>query len=328
MGEDNVYNVTIQARDPESNTASLSVTVTVTEVNEGPVITRQGSAPGSVPENHGADQVLATYTAADPERPSVRITGWSTSGTDGGDFVINALGELRFRNSPDYERPADSNRDNVYEVTIRASDGRNTGTLEEVQVVTVTDVNEPPTITTTSRTAFSQQENRTSTLYTFRATDPEGATVTWTAGGTDGRYFAIDDQGRFSFREDSPPDFDDPDDAGRDNAYNVTVQASDDASNSATLDVTVTVTDHNESVEPTISTRRPPSTYRENGTAAVYTFRAIRPAKRNHHHVVAHRHRQQRRLHHYHGRQRTRGAGLRQFPRLRESRRLGPRQQL
>ena len=129
MGEDNVYNVTIQARDPESNTASLSVTVTVTEVNEGPVITRQGSAPGSVPENHSVTQVLARYTASDPERPSVRITGWSTAGTDGGDFVINALGELRFRNSPDYERPADSNRDNVYEVTIRASDGRNTGTL-------------------------------------------------------------------------------------------------------------------------------------------------------------------------------------------------------
>ena len=277
VGEDNLYNVTIQARDPESNTASLSVTVTVTEVNEGPVINRQGSAPGSVPENHGADQVLATYTASDPERPSVRITGWSTAGTDGGDFVINALGELRFRNSPDYERPADSNRDNVYEVTIRASDGRNTGTLEEVQVVTVTDVNEPPTITTSSRTAFSQQENRTSTLYTFRATDPEGGTVTWTATGTDGSHFTIDEQGRFSFREDSPPDFDSPGDADRNNVYKVTVQASDDASNSANLDVTVTVTDHNESVEPTISTRRPPSTYRENGTSAVYTFRASDP---------------------------------------------------
>ena len=275
--EDNVYNVTIQARDPESNTSSLSVTVTVTEVNEGPVISRQGSAPGSVPENHGADQVLATYTAADPERPSVRITGWSTSGTDGGDFTINALGELRFRNTPDYERPADSNRDNVYEVTIRASDGRNTGTLEEVQVVTVTDVNEPPTITTTSRTTFSQQENRTSVLYTFRATDPEGETVTWTAGGTDGRYFAIDEQGRFSFREDSPPDFDDPDDADRNNVYNVTVQARDPESNTSSLDVVVTVTDHNESVEPTISTRRPPSTYRENGTSTIYTFRASDP---------------------------------------------------
>ena len=276
-GRDNLYNVTIEARDPESNTSRLPVTVIVTEINEGPVITRQGNAPGSVPENHGVNQVLARYTASDPERPSVRITGWSTAGRDGGDFVMNALGQLRFRNSPDYERPADSNRDNVYEVTIRASDGRNTGTLEEVQVVTVTDVNEPPTITTTSRTAFTQQENRTSVLYTFRATDPEGGTVTWTAAGTDGRFFAIDEQGRFSFREDSPPDFDAPGDAGGDNVYNVTVQARDDVFNSATLDVVVTVTDHNENVEPTISTRRPPSTYRENGTSTIYTFRASDP---------------------------------------------------
>ena len=277
VGGDNVYNATIEARDPESNTASLQVTVRVTEVNEGPVITRQGSAPGSVPENHGVNQVLATYTASDPERPSVRITGWSTAGRDGGDFVINALGELRFRNTPDFERPADSNRDNVYEVTIRASDGRNTGTLEEVQVVAVTDVNEPPTITTTSRTAFSQPENRTSTLYTFRATDPEGGTVSWTAAGTDGRFFAIDEQGRFSFREDSVPDFDAPGDAGGDNVYDVTVQARDDVFNSSSLDVVVAVTDHNENVEPTISTRRPPSTYRENGTSTIYTFRASDP---------------------------------------------------
>ena len=276
-GGDNLYNITIQARDPESNTASLLVTVTVTEVNEGPVITRQGSAPGSVPENQGANQVLARYTASDPERPSVRVTRWSTSGRDGGDFVINALGELRFRSTPDYERPADSNRDNVYEVTIRASDGRNTGTLEEVQVVTVTDVNEPPTITTSSRTTFSQPENRTSTLYTFRATDPEGGTVTWTAAGTDGRFFAIDEQGRFSFREDSVPDFDAPGDAGGDNVYDVTVQARDDAFNISSLDVVVTVTDHNENVEPSISTRRPPSTYRENGTSTIYTFRASDP---------------------------------------------------
>ena len=276
-GGDNLYNVTIQARDPESNTSRLPVTVRVTEINEGPVITRQGSAPGSVPENQGANQVLARYTASDPERPSVRVTRWSTAGTDGGDFVINALGQLRFRNSPDYERPADSNRDNVYEVTIRASDGRNTGTLEEVQVVTVTDVNEPPTITTTSRTAFTQQENRTSVLYTFRATDPEGGAVTWTAAGTDGRFFAIDEQGRFSFREDSPPDFDALGDADTNNEYDVTVQARDPEFNSSSLDVVVAVTDHNENVEPTITTRRPPSTYRENGTSTIYTFRASDP---------------------------------------------------
>ena len=279
VGRDNLYNVTIQARDPESNTASLPVTVTVTEVNEGPVIARQGSAPGSVPENQAQNMVLARYTATDPERPNVKLTQWSPSGRDGGDFVIDALGELRFRNAPDYERPADSNRDNVYEVTIRASDGRYTSTLEEIQTVTVTDVNEAPTITTSSRTAFSQPENRVSTLYTFRATDPEGGTVTWTAAGTDGRFFAIDERGRFSFMETGPPDFDAPGDEGRDNVYDVTVQAGDEAFNTASLDVTVTVTDDSEGVEPTISTRRPPTTYRENGTSRVYTFRASDPQR-------------------------------------------------
>ena len=276
-GGDNIYNVTIQALDDQLITASLPVTVTVTEVNEGPVITRQGNAPGSVPENLDQSRVLARYTASDPERPSVQITRWSTAGPDGGDFVINALGELRFRNSPDHERPADANRDNVYEVTIRASDGRNTGTLEEVQMVTVTDVNEAPTITTTSRTAFSQSENRTSTLYTFRATEPEGSTVAWTPGGADGSAFTIDERGALFFA--NPPDFENPGDAGGDNVYNVTVQARDDAFNTASLDVTVTVTDHNEGVEPTISTRRPPSTYRENGTSIIYTFRASDPQR-------------------------------------------------
>ena len=276
-GGDNIYNVTIQARDPEFNTASLAVTVTVTEVNEGPVISRQGNAPGSVSENHPTTQVLAIYTASDPERPSVRVTGWSVSGTDGGDFVIDAVGELRFRIPPDYERPADANRDNVYELTIRASDGRYTGSLKEVQTVTVTDVNEPPTITTTSRTAFIQQENRASNLYTFRATDPEGSAVTWTAAGTDGRAFTMDERGALSFS--NPPDFENPADAGRDNVYNVTVQARDTAFNIASVDVVVTVGDHNEGVEPTISTRRPPSAFRENATSAVYTFRASDPQR-------------------------------------------------
>ena len=276
-GGDNIYNVTIQARDPEFNTASLAVTVTVTEVNEGPVITRRGNAAGSVSENHPTTQVLATYAASDPERPSVRVTGWSTSGTDGGDFVIDAVGELRFRIPPDYERPADANRDNVYELTVRASDGRYTGSLEEVQTVTVTDVNEPPTITTTSRTAFIQQENRDSNLYTFRATDPEGGAVAWTAAGTDGSAFTIDERGALSFSD--PPDFEDPADAGRDNVYNVTVQARDPEFNIASVDVVVTVGDHNEGVEPTISTRRPPSAFRENVTSAVYTFRASDPQR-------------------------------------------------
>ena len=211
---DNVYNVVVQATDDGNNTAPLDVTVTVTDVNEGPEISRAGSAPVSVPENQPATQVLARYTATDPEGGTV--SRWRTSGSDGGDFVINEQGELRFRNTPDYERPADSGRDNVYVFTVQATDGRNYGSFEET--VTVTPVNEPPAITTagSSAVALRQNENVTSRLYTYRATDPEGAdTVTWSVGGVDKDFFTIDERGQFSFKEDSPPDFEDPGTRGR-----------------------------------------------------------------------------------------------------------------
>ena len=247
-GRDNIYDVTVQARDDQSNTATLPVMVTVTDVNEGPEIRRVGSAPGGVAENQDQMQVLARYAATDPEDTSAQITLWSTSGTDGGDFVINEQGELRFRYSPDYERPADSNRDNIYEVTVRASDGRYYGTFEET--VTVTPVNGPPTITTTSSSAtrLRQPENRTSRLYTYRATDPEGSSITWSVGGTDGGFFTIDERGQFSFNETSPPDFEMPGDSGGDNVYDVTVQASDGA-HTESVAVMVNVTDVNEGPE-------------------------------------------------------------------------------
>ena len=108
------------------NDGSLGVSITVTDVNEGPGITGQGSR--TVSENY--DEFLATYTAIDPEDPGAAITRWSTSGRDGGDFSINEAGELAFRNPPDFERPADSNRDNEYEFTLRASDGRVYGTFD------------------------------------------------------------------------------------------------------------------------------------------------------------------------------------------------------
>ena len=260
-GGDNVYDVTIQVRDDISNIDSLPVTVTVRDVNEPPDVT--GTQVLSFAENHAADSVLATYSAIDPEDTSAVITRWSTSGTDGGDFVVDELGQLRFRNVPDYERPADSGRDNVYNFSVRASDGRLYGYLPVT--VTVNDVNEPPTITTvsSSATTLRQDENRTSRLYTYRATDPERRTLTWSVGGTDARFFSIDDQGQFSFSETSPPNFEQPGDSGGDNVYDVTVQVRDDGANTASLPVTVTVSDVNEG--PEISrTGSPPGSLPEN----------------------------------------------------------------
>ena len=47
-------------------------------------------------------------------------------------------GVLSFRTAPDYENPTDMNEDNMYEVTVRASDG----TMYADRMVTVADVDQ------------------------------------------------------------------------------------------------------------------------------------------------------------------------------------------
>ena len=246
---DNVYEVTVVARDGAFNSGTLEVTVTVSDVNEGPEVVGRQSL--SFLENQVTDRVLATYGATDPEGPSAVITRWGLSGSDAGDFTISESGELSFRSVPDFERPADSGRDNVYEFSVRASDGRNYGYL--AVTVTVEDVNETLVITTTSRTSFTYRENGTAVIYTFSAADPEGAPITWSPGGSDGDDFTItpDSRGRGVLTFAGPPDFENPTDANRDNVYEVTVVATDSEGNRAELQVEVTVTDQSEGPEIT-----------------------------------------------------------------------------
>ena len=177
-GGNNVYEFTVVATDDQSLTDTLDVVVTVSDVNEGPVVS--GVQSLSFVENQATDRILAAYAATDPEDPGASISRWSLSGSDAGDFAISGGGELSFRNVPDFEAPADSGRDNVYDFSVRASDGRNYGYLEVT--VTVNDVNEAPVITTTSKTSFSYRESGTATIYTFSATDPEGGTIVWSPG--------------------------------------------------------------------------------------------------------------------------------------------------
>ena len=73
------------------------------------------------------------------------------AGADGSKFNIGnetsgTLGELKFKAKPDYEMPTDANKDNVYEVTVRAADAD--GKIGTLAVkVTVTNQNEEGTVT-------------------------------------------------------------------------------------------------------------------------------------------------------------------------------------
>ena len=257
-GRDNVYEVTVEARDGAFNSGTLDVVVTVTDQNEGPEVSGQQGL--SFTENQ----------ATDPEDTSAAITRWSLTGRDAGDFAIDESGQLTFRNVPDYERPADSGRDNVYNLSVRASDGRYYGYLEVT--VTVEAVNEPPAVTGTE--TFNYRENGTAALYTFRATDPERSSITWSLSGADDDDFTISETGELTFA--SSPDYESPADSGRDNVYEVTVVARDDAFNSGTLGVVVTVTVQDEG--PEISGQQGPSFTENQATDRVLaTYNATDP---------------------------------------------------
>ena len=272
---DNVYEVTVVATDDGLNAGTVTVTVTVSDVDEAPVVS--GSQSLSLTENQATDRVLGIYSAVDPEDPFGLVTRWSLSGTDAGDFSVSEAGELLFRKVPDFERPADSDRDNVYSLSVGASDGRSYGYL--AVTVTVTDVNEAPEIAASSETVFVYRENGTAAVYAFSAVDPERAGVVWSLGGADGVDFEIagDGSGRGVLWFVDVPDFERPADADGDNVYEVVVVAADDRGLTDSVAVTVTVTNSAGSEEPTITTTGSPSPFRENGTGGVYTFRARDP---------------------------------------------------
>ena len=129
--ERNVCSVIVNVADSAGNSAdAITVTINVISENEKPTFS-VGEATIQVSELSGepsrAVVLNATYTATDPDVDSVIL---SLEGPDASKFKLNdpvsvAAGSkvLAFRTAPDFEMPGDSNRDNVYQVTVKASDG-------------------------------------------------------------------------------------------------------------------------------------------------------------------------------------------------------------
>lgn len=203
--------------------------------NNAPAFTSATTASGT--ENISGPVYTAVATDPDGDSLTYSIAG----GADASRFSINAsTGALSFASPPDYENPSDANGDNVYEVTVRVSDG--SATAEQTVTITITDEDEAPVIS--SGQSASVGENSTGVVYTISATDPEGETVVYSISGTDAGLFNVDaETGEVSFK--SAPDYENPQDADGDNTYNITVTASD-GTNASSRDVAISVTDVNE----------------------------------------------------------------------------------
>ena len=208
------------------------ITVTVTAENDAPSVT--SGAIASLAEN--ATGTVYQATGTDPEGNALSYT---LDGTDAARFDISSTGAVSFKVSPNFEAPGDADRDNVYDITVIASDGTLSSAARAV-AITVTNVNEAPRVT--SGATASVAENAAGTAYRVTATDPERSTLSYGLGGTDAALFNINAAtGAVTFKV--APDFEAPADAGGDNIYDIAVTASDGTLNSAVKAVAITVTD-------------------------------------------------------------------------------------
>ena len=188
VGRDNTYDVILRASD-DNFTGMFAVQVTVTDVNEAPVI--MGDSSIEFAEN--GTGTLGSYSASDPEGGTVIL---SLSGLDAEDFSLTN-GVLSFANVPDFEAAALANRDNRYQVTIEAADVENTATLGVT--VTVTNEDEAGTLT------LSSEQPQVGTGLTATLTDLDGSISaeswswqrldggTWTPIGAATGYTPVDD---------------------------------------------------------------------------------------------------------------------------------------
>ena len=176
------YSVMVTATDSsnEATDPPATVTISITDIDEAPTFQSDAVTAKDIMENaSGDDLMVGEYTGTDPEGGTVTL---SLSGADMSKFELTdpdpvAAGNkvLSFKDMPDFEAKADSNKDNVYEVTVEASDGSKVG-RKNVTVKVIND-NED------GKATLSGSQPAIGTEITATLADEDGFvpdTVTWT----------------------------------------------------------------------------------------------------------------------------------------------------
>ncbi|KAF0676223.1 hypothetical protein [Profundibacterium mesophilum] len=174
---------------------------------------------------------------------------------DAGLFELDAQGALSFVTAPDFEQPADADGDNVYAVTVTATDAAGAQT-DQGLLIRVVDLDEiapvpsGPSGQTGPAAAISIGENKT-VIASYGADEA----VSWSLSGVDAARFAIDTDGNLTFV--TPPDFEQPADVDGDNVYELVVTATDARGNATPQTLRVTIIDTGEIVAADDTTPTP-----------------------------------------------------------------------
>ena len=201
--------------------------------------------------------------ATDPESDGLT---YSLAGVDAASFDIGPLtGQIKTEDLLDHESPSDVGGDNVYELTLEVTDGRDGDGNADASVddtvavtITVTDVNEPPEFGTLAVELEIAENTATNTNIgdPIAASDPESDALTYSLVGADSHWFDVDTSSG-QIKTEGLLDHESPSDVGGDNVYELTLEVTDgrDADGNAdtavdhTIALIITVTDVNEPPE-------------------------------------------------------------------------------
>lgn len=192
----------------------------------------------SVDENQS---VVVKVDATDSDELTFAI-----SGDDAAFFSIDAAaGTLAFIANPNFEDPADSGSDNVYNIIVTVTDEGGLS-VNGTAAITVKNVNEAVSFASDETLEVDVVEGDTAVV-TMVATDIDGDELTYALSGVDAALFEISAAGAITFK--TAPDFETKTDDGGDGVYNITVTVKDPDGLSDTRDVEIKVTNVNEGPE-------------------------------------------------------------------------------
>ena len=159
------YTVIVRATDPSGLADNITVTIKAENVNDDPIVTGRAElsvaegtddgyttlldAPG-IDQPSNSNQSARTSTCTKTRTTSTPLSQVDPGGRRRGRLrpkrKVRAALYLQFKEAPDFENPTDANSDNVYEVTLVATDTDPLGTgagIGRVNVwLTVTNVEE------------------------------------------------------------------------------------------------------------------------------------------------------------------------------------------
>ena len=243
-----VYEVQVTVDDGVSGSDTQNISVTVTDINEDPVITSDGGGASvsiNIAENTTA---ITTVVASDEDVPPNTLAFSISGGVDSALFEIDGSENLSFLSPQSFEVANDDDMDGVYEVQVTVDDGASGSDSQNINV-TVTNTNDPPVITSDGggdNASVTVIEGATG-VTTVTATDQDIPADTLTisiTGGLDSSFFSIDDSGNMTF--DAAPNFEVRADDNSDGIYEVQVTVEDGNLGSDSQNISVTVEDIND----------------------------------------------------------------------------------